>query len=242
MIFAITFPYNIAKDMEPVSKIKIKPEREDTIMSKLNELAKCVESGNIADVVALTKAAIEEGNAPMDVLNIGLVEPINVLGEKFRTGEIYVPELIVASKAMKKGVEVVKPLLMGGASTSAGKAVFATVAGDMHDIGKNLVVMLLESAGFEVTDLGMDVEPEDIVDAIKEDPEVKILGMSAMLTTTMYAMKETIEALEEAGLRDQVKVMIGGAPVNDVFAKQIKAEGYSANAPQAVDLAKKLMA
>lgn len=211
-------------------------------MSKLNELAKCVESGNIADVVALTKAALEEGNAPMDVLNLGLVEPINVLGEKFRTGEIYVPELIVASKAMKKGVEVVKPLLMGGASTSAGKAVFATVAGDMHDIGKNLVVMLLESAGFEVTDLGMDVEPEDIVDAIKEDPEVKILGMSAMLTTTMYAMKETIEALEEAGLRDQVKVMIGGAPVNDVFAKQINAEGYSANAPQAVDLAKKLMA
>ena len=210
-------------------------------MSKLNELAACVEAGNIADVVALTKAALDEGNAPMDVLNIGLVEPINVLGEKFRTGEIYVPELIIASKAMKKGVEVVKPLLVGGGGASAGKAVFATVAGDMHDIGKNLVVMLLESAGFEVIDLGMDVEPEDIVDAIKEDPEIRILGMSAMLTTTMYAMKETIEALEEAGLRDQVKIMIGGAPVNDVFASQIKADGYSANAPLAVDLAKKLI-
>lgn len=238
----VSFRYNVDNGTAQCQTENSLPEREEIIMSKLNELAKCVESGNIADVVALTKAALEEGNAPMDVLNIGLVEPINVLGEKFRTGEIYVPELIVASKAMKKGVEVVKPLLMGGASASAGKAVFATVAGDMHDIGKNLVVMLLESAGFEVTDLGMDVEPEDIVDAIKEDPEVKILGMSAMLTTTMYAMKETIEALEEAGLRDQVKIMIGGAPVNDVFAKQINAEGYSANAPQAVDLAKKLMA
>lgn len=210
-------------------------------MSKLNELAVAVESGNVAEVVALTKAALEEGNAPIDVLNTGLVEPINVLGEKFRTGEIYVPELIVASKAMKKGVEVVKPLLMGGASTSAGKAVFATVAGDMHDIGKNLVVMLLESAGFEVTDLGMDVEPEDIVDAIKEDPEVKILGMSAMLTTTMYAMKETIEALEEAGLRDQVKVMIGGAPVTEEFCKSVGADYYTSDAASAATVAAEIL-
>jgi len=211
-------------------------------MSKLTELAACVESGNIAEVVGLTRAALDDGNAPLDVLNTGLVEPINVLGEKFRTGEIYVPELIVASKAMKMGVEVVKPLLMGDESGSKGKAVFATVAGDMHDIGKNLVVMLLESAGYEVVDLGMDVEPEDIVEAVQDDPEVKIVGLSAMLTTTMYAMKETIEALEEAGLRDQVKIMIGGAPVNDTFAKQINADGYSANAPLAVDLANKLMA
>lgn len=210
-------------------------------MSKLSELAACVEAGNVSDVVELTKAALDEGNTPMDVLNLGLVEPINVLGEKFRLGQIYVPELIVASKAMKLGVEIVKPLLMGGSSATVGKAVFATVAGDMHDIGKNLVDMLLESAGFEVTDLGMDVEPDEIVEAVQEDPDVQIVGLSAMLTTTMYAMKETIEALEEAGLRDRVKVMIGGAPVNQTFADQIKADGYSANAPLAVDLAKKLV-
>ncbi len=211
-------------------------------MSKLNELAICVENGNVAEVVALTKAALEEGNAPIDVLNAGLVEPINVLGEKFRLGQIYVPELLVASKAMKMGVEVVKPLLVDGGAEAKGKAIFATVAGDMHDIGKNLVVLLLESAGFEVTDLGMDVEVEDIVEAVEEDPDVKIVGLSAMLTTTMYAMKETIEALEEAGIRDKVKVIIGGAPVNADFAKQIGADGYSANAPLAVELAKKIMA
>lgn len=211
-------------------------------MSKLTELAACIESGNTAEAVALTKAALEEGNAPMDVLNIGLVEPINVLGEKFRLGQIYVPELLVASKAMKMGVEVVKPLLMGAEGQGAGKAVFATVEGDMHDIGKNLCVMLLESAGFEVTDLGMDVEADDIVEAVQDDEDVKLVGLSAMLTTTMYAMQDTIEALEEAGLRDQVKVIIGGAPVNNEFAKQIGADGYSANAPSCVDLARKLMA
>lgn len=209
-------------------------------MSKLNELAACVEAGNTADVVALTQAALDEGNAPLDVLNIGLVEPINVLGEQFRLGQIYVPELLVASKAMKMGVEVVKPLLMGD-SAGAGKAVFATVEGDMHDIGKNLCVMLLESAGFEVTDLGMDVETDDIVEAVQDDPEVKIVGLSAMLTTTMYAMQDAIEALEEAGLRDQVKVIIGGAPVNAEFAKQIGADGYSPNAPSCVDLSKSLI-
>ena len=210
-------------------------------MSKLNELAVCVENGNVADVVTLTKAALEEGHTPLDVLNTGLVEPINVLGEKFRLGQIYVPELLVASKAMKMGVEVVKPLLVDGGGEAAGKAIFATVAGDMHDIGKNLVVLLLESAGFEVTDLGMDVEVEDIVEAVEEDPDVQIVGLSAMLTTTMYAMKDTIEALEEAGLRDKVKVIIGGAPVNADFAKQIGADGYSANAPLAVELARKLL-
>ena len=210
-------------------------------MSKLNELAVAVESGNVAEVVALTKAALEEGNAPIDVLNTGLVEPINVLGEKFRLSQVYVPELLVASKAMKMGVEIVKPLLVDGGAEAKGKAIFATVAGDMHDIGKNLVVLLLESAGFEVTDLGMDVEVEDIVEAVEEDPDVQIVGLSAMLTTTMYAMKETIEALEEAGLRDKVKVIIGGAPVNADFASQIGADGYSANAPLAVELAKKLL-
>ena len=210
-------------------------------MSKLNELAAAIEAGNAGVAVELTQAALDEGNSPLDVLNIGLVEPINVLGEKFRLGEIYVPELLVASKAMKLGVEVVKPLLMGD-NQGAGKAVFATVEGDMHDIGKNLCVMLLESAGFEVTDLGMDVDTDDIIEAVQDDPDVKLVGLSAMLTTTMYAMQDAIEALEEAGLRDQVKVIIGGAPVNSKFAEQIGADGYSPNAPTCVDLSKKLMA
>lgn len=210
-------------------------------MAKMNELAACVEAGNITDVVELTKAALDEGNTPIDVLNIGLVEPINVLGEKFRLGQIYVPELLVSSKAMKMGVDVVKPLLVSGQGESLGKVVLATVAGDMHDIGKNLVGLLMESAGFDVIDMGMDVEPEDIVEMIQDNPDTKILGMSAMLTTTMYAMKDTIEALEEAGLRDSVKIMIGGAPVNSVFAEQIGAEAYTANAPLAVECAKKLV-
>jgi 5-methyltetrahydrofolate--homocysteine methyltransferase len=209
-------------------------------MSKLTELAAIVEAGNTAEVGAATQAAIDEGNAPIDVLNIGLVEPINVLGEKFRLGEIYVPELLVASKAMKAGVEIVKPLLMGD-SASGGRAIFATVEGDMHDIGKNLCCMLLEADGWEVLDLGMDVECDDIIEAVQDDPECKIVGLSAMLTTTMYAMQDVIEALEEAGLRDQVKVVIGGAPVNNKFAGQIGADGYSENAPSCVDLCNKLL-
>lgn len=211
-------------------------------MSKLSELAAIVEAGKVKEVVPAVQAALDEGNEPLDVLNIGLVEPINVLGEKFRLGEIYVPELLIASKGMKMGVEVIKPLLVTGDMKKEGKVLFCTVEGDMHDIGKNLVVLLLESAGFEVTDLGMDVDADEIVEALEEDPEIQILGMSAMLTTTMYAMQDTIEALEEAGLRDKVKVMIGGAPVNQTFADKIGADGYSPNAPLAVELAKKLIA
>lgn len=207
-------------------------------MSKLSELAALVEAGKPKMINDAVQACIDEGVAPMDILNEGLVGPINVLGERFRLGQIFVPELLIASKAMKIGVAQLKPLLMGNEQKKVGKAVFATVAGDMHDIGKNLVVLLLESAGFEIIDLGMDVEPEDIVEAVQENEGVQVVGMSAMLTTTMYAMKDTIEALEEAGIRDTVKVMIGGAPVNQKFADQIGADGYSTNAPAAVELAK----
>ena len=211
-------------------------------MSKLSELSAIVEAGNCKDVVAATQAALDEGNTPMDVLNNGLVEPINILGEKFRLGQIFVPELLIASKAMKMGVEVVKPLLLDGSVQKQGKAIFCTVEGDMHDIGKNLVVLLLEAAGFEVIDLGMDVDADTIIECLEENDDAQIIGMSAMLTTTMYAMKETIEALQEAGLRDKVKVMVGGAPVNQIFADQIGADGYSTNAPLAVELAKSLVA
>ena len=201
-----------------------------------------MEEGRYAEVADAVQAALDEGNTPLDVLNEGLVEPINVLGEQFRLGEIYVPELLIAAKGMKLGVEVIRPLLVSDDIKVLGKCLFCTVEGDMHDIGKNLVTLLCESAGFEVVDLGMDVPPDEIVEAIEEDPSIQILGMSAMLTTTMYAMKETIEALEEAGLRDKVKVMVGGAPLNQSFADEIGADGYSPNAPMAVELAKKLLA
>ena len=210
-------------------------------MSKLTELAAIVEQGKVNEVLAAVDAALAEGNTPLDILNIGLVEPINVLGEKFRLRKIYVPELLIASKGMKMGVEKIKPLIVAGDVKVLGKAVFCTVAGDMHDIGKNLVVLFLESAGFEVIDLGMDVEPEDIVAAVQENEDVQIVGMSAMLTTTMYSMQDTIEALEEAGLRSKVKIIIGGAPINQMFVDKIGADGFTRNATSAVALAKSLI-
>lgn len=215
-------------------------------MSNMEQLQDIVRNGKLNEVVDAVNVVLEEGVAPLDVLNEGLVEPINSLGEQFRLGEIFVPELLMASKTMKKGVEVVKPLIMSSDVKNAGRILFCTVAGDMHDIGKNLVVLLLESAGFEVEDLGMDIEADEIVeaieDAIDDEEPFQILGMSAMLTTTMYAMQETIEAIEEAGLRDEIKIMVGGAPVNQTFADKIGADGYSSNAPLAVELAKRLMA
>jgi 5-methyltetrahydrofolate--homocysteine methyltransferase len=210
-------------------------------MSKLSELAAIVEYGKLREVEAAVAAALAEGNAPIDVLNIGLVDPINVLGEKFRLGEIFVPELLIASRCMKMGVEKVRPLLASGDVKSLGKVICATVAGDMHDIGKNLVALLMESAGFEVIDIGMDVEPEAVLECLQENEDTKIIALSALLTTTMYSMKDTIEALEEAGLRAKVKVMVGGAPINHKFADQIGADGYSSNATSAVELAKKLV-
>lgn len=210
-------------------------------MSKLNELADLVTEGENEEVEELVKACIEEGIDPLEILNVGLVEPINVLGEQFRLGEIYVPELLIAAEAMKDGVEVLKPHLLSGDIKKAGKMLIATIKGDVHDIGKNLVAMLMESAGFEVVDLGMDVDPDDIVEAIEEDEDIQILGMSAMLTTTMYAMQDTIEALEEEGLRDRLKIMIGGAPVNQTFADKIGADVYTADAASAVEAAKALL-
>lgn len=211
-------------------------------MSKMTELAQLVETGRIREVVPAVEEALAAGIEPLTILNEGLVEPMNALGEKFRLGEVYVPELLIASRGMKMGVEVIKPLLMNEDVKKLGKVLFCTVAGDMHDIGKNLVILLMESAGFEVIDLGMDVGTDKIIKAIEENPDVQILGMSAMLTTTMYAMKDSIEALQEAGLRDKVKIMVGGAPVNQAFADQIGADGYSTNAPAAVELAKILLA
>jgi len=165
---------------------------------------------------------------------------MNVVGEKFKNGEMFVPEVLIASKAMNSGMEIIKPLLKEGDVTSKGKAVFATVKGDLHDIGKKLVCMMMESSGYEVVDLGVDASPEKIVEAVKEH-DADIVGMSAMLTTTMLAMKQTVEALKENGLYGDVKVMIGGAPVTVNYAEEIGAN-YSPDSTEAVELANTLMA
>ena len=206
-------------------------------MSKILELAAAVEKGKSKLVAGLVEEALAEGNAPIDVLNKGMIDAMSVVGEKFKNNEIFVPEMLVAARAMKKGVEVLKPHLGGDNAASIGKAVVGTVQGDLHDIGKNLVVLMIESAGFEVIDLGVDVPAEKFVEAAA-DPDVKIVGVSALLTTTMPAMKATVAALNEAANRANFKVMVGGAPITQEFADEIGADAYTTDAASAASVAK----
>ena len=203
-------------------------------MSKINEVAELVEKGKAKLVGPAVQEAIDEGDDPVAILNDGMISAMSVVGEKFKNGEIFVPEMLVAARAMKKGVEVLKPHLASGSTGALGKVIIATVSGDLHDIGKNLVAMMIESAGFEVIDLG--------VDCYKENPDVKIIALSALLTTTMPALKETVEALNAADFRGNIKVMVGGAPITEAFAEEIGADGYSDDAASAASLAKKLAA
>jgi 5-methyltetrahydrofolate--homocysteine methyltransferase len=173
------------------------------------------------------------------ILKDGLIKAMAEVGRLFEENEYFVPEMLVSARAMQSGLNLLKPLLAASGAEPAGRVVIGTVKGDLHDIGKNLVAMMLEGAGFEVIDLGTDVSPEKFVKAVV-DNKASIIGMSALLTTTMPSMSNTIKALEEAGIRDQVKVMIGGAPVTDGFAKQVGADGYSPDASSAVRLAKSL--
>ena len=170
-----------------------------------------------------------------------MIDAMSVVGDKFTKNEIFVPEMLVAARAMQKGVEVLKPLLMGENAVSAGKMIMGTVAGDLHDIGKNLVIMMLESAGFEVIDLGVDVPAEKFIEALDQNPDVKIVGASALLTTTMPALKDTVKALNEYPNRDKFKVMVGGAPITQEFADEIGADAYTEDAAEAAQVAKKLV-
>lgn len=208
-------------------------------MSKLEELAKNVERGRGKAVPGLVQECLDEGIAPIDILNKGMIDAMAVVGEKFKTGEIFVPEMLVAAKAMKKGVEVLKPHLSGDSSAKIGKMVMGTVYGDLHDIGKNLVIMMIESTGYEVVDLGIDVPVEKFVEAAA-DPEVSVVGVSALLTTTMPAMQETVAALNNSPRRDQFKIMVGGAPITEAFAKEIGADIYTEDAASAGQAAKAL--
>jgi len=210
-------------------------------MSTLQEIADSLIKGQASAVKELVQKAVDEGAAPADVLSEGLIAGMGVIGERFKKNEVYVPEVLIAARAMHAGMDVLKPLLAESGVQPVGKVVMGTVKGDLHDIGKNLVCMMLEGAGFEVIDCGIDCAPEKFVAAAK-DKGAGIIGMSALLTTTMPAMKAVVEALQAAGLHGQIKTMIGGAPVTQNYADEIGADGYAPDAASAVDVAKQLMA
>lgn len=209
-------------------------------MFNYEELATALINGKAQLVKELTMKALEAGESPQDILNKGLVAGMNVVGTKFKNNEFYVPEVLIAARAMHAGMDILKPLLTESGVEPIAKVAIGTVQGDLHDIGKNLVAMMLEGAGFEVIDLGVDVKPEQFVDAVKNQG-ARLVCLSALLTTTMPYMKDTIQALKEAGVRDQVKVMIGGAPVTQSYADEIGADGYAPDAATAVDVAKELL-
>jgi methylmalonyl-CoA mutase cobalamin-binding domain/chain len=208
-------------------------------MSKIQEIGAALEAGKGKDVQDLIAAAVAEGAKPIDVLQ-GMIDTMWAVGEKFKAGEVYVPEMLIAARAMKKGLEVIRPHLVGDSNAVIGKFIIGTVAGDLHDIGKNLVAMMVESQGFEVIDLGVDVKAEKFIEAIKAHPDCRVLGISALLTTTMPAVKEMLNAFEAAGVRQQVKVMVGGAPITQGFVDAIGADGFAADAASAASKAKEL--
>lgn len=208
-------------------------------MSKIEELNHAVEIGRAKLVPGLVQECLDEGIAPIDILNKGMIDAMSVVGDKFKRNEIFVPEMLIAAKAMKKGVEVLKPHLAGDSSAKIGKLAMGTVAGGLHDIGKNLVIMMIESTGYEVVDLGIDVPVERFLEAAS-DPEVTVMGVSALLTTTMPAMQETVAALNKHPRRGEFKIMVGGAPITQAFADEIGADVYTEDAASAGQAAKAL--
>ena len=205
-------------------------------MEILKNIASGVNKGDEELVHSLTSEALEQKIPVQEILNLGLVAGMNVVGEKFKKNEVFIPEVLVSARAMKAGMVILKPLLLEAKVKSRGKVVIGTVQGDLHDIGKNIVAMLLEGAGFEIIDLGADVPVENFIASVKKE-QADIVGMSALLTTTMGAMKAVIEGLKEINLKDNVKIMIGGAPVTQSFADRIESDGYAPDAAAAIDLA-----
>ncbi len=213
----------------------------DSILSELYDQMKLdLYVGKADEIASATQKALEMGQTPAQILNCGLVAGMQVVGRDFRDGILFVPEVLYAAKAMKAGMEILKPLLTQTGAKRIGTFVVGTVKGDVHDIGKNLIAMMMEGAGFAVTDLGTNTPPEKFVQAVR-DLEPDLLGMSALLTTTMPMMKVTVEALKGAGLRDKVKVVVGGAPVTEAWAKAIGADGYGRDAGTVVEEAKRLI-
>ncbi|MBM3476090.1 MAG: cobalamin-binding protein [Armatimonadetes bacterium] len=208
-------------------------------MADLQALAEALIRGDRDTARTLTQQAVDEGVAPKQILDEGLVAGMNVVGAKFKANEFYVPEVLIAARAMHAGMDILKPLLAASDVQPAGVVAIGTVKGDLHDIGKNLVAMMLEGAGFEIRDLGVDVAPEKFVEEIQSGAGV--VALSALLTTTMPSMADVINAAKEAGVRDQAKVMIGGAPVTQNYADEIGADGYAPDAASAVDKARELL-
>lgn len=209
-------------------------------MADFESLAQAIIGGKKDLAESLTVNAISEGTPPDQILNKGLVAGMNVVGQKFKANEFYVPEVLIAARAMDAAMKHLKPALVETGAQPVGTIVLGTVKDDLHDIGKNLVGMMLEGAGFEIVDLGVDVKPEKFAEIVKEKG-AQIVALSALLTTTMPAMKATIGALETAGVRDKVRIMIGGAPVTQNYADEIGADGYAPDAASAVDVAKALL-
>ena len=206
----------------------------------LGKMAESLIAGKVDEVTDLTQQALDANVSSKDILEKGLLAGMDVVGKRFKANEMFIPEVLRCAKCMHGAMEILRPLLAETGVETAGTFVIGTVKGDLHDIGKNLVGMMFEGAGFKVVDLGIDLAPAAFVEAIKEH-NANLFGMSALLTTTMPKMGETINAIKEAGLRDQVKIMIGGAPVTGEFAKEIGADAYASNAASAVDKGKELL-
>jgi 5-methyltetrahydrofolate--homocysteine methyltransferase len=209
-------------------------------MEILKRLGDAVIEGKISEIEKLTQEAIDNKHEPLQIINQGLLPGMNVVGKKFKAQELYIPEVLLSAETMKKSVNMLKPMLVGGELGKEGLVLIGTVKGDLHDVGKNIVIMLIEAAGFQVIDLGFDVSDKVFIDTVREK-RPQVLGMSAMLTTTMMEMKKVIDLLKENNLRDKIKVVIGGAPLNQAFAAQIGADGYAGDAVAGVELVRKLI-
>ncbi|NLM52441.1 MAG: cobalamin-binding protein [Firmicutes bacterium] len=208
-------------------------------MSKLQEVNAAVAAGKTKVIADLVQEALDAGHSAQEILD-AMIEAMDVVGDKFSSGEIFVPEMLIAGKAMQKGVEVLKPHLAGDASSKLGKCIIGTVAGDLHDIGKNLVALMIESVGFDMVDLGVDVPKEKFIEAIKANPDVNVVALSALLTTTMPAMRDTVKAIRESGLTG-FKIIVGGAPITQEFADEIGADAYARDAGAAAVKVKELV-
>ena len=209
-------------------------------MADFETIANSVIAGDIEEVTTLTQEAVDEGTKPLEIINSGLMVGMNVVGERFKAGEVYIPEVLMSARAMSEAMEIVKPLLIGDEMRAKGKVMLGTVKGDLHDIGKKLVGMIIEGAGYEIEDIGVDVSAEQFAEAVAEK-KPDVLGMSALLTTTMLAMKDTIETLKEKGLRETVKVVVGGAPVTPDYSREIGADGWGSDAVTGKDLVASLI-
>ena len=206
----------------------------------LETIREMVVGGKFNDIEEQVQRAVDSGTDLNLLINDALISAMDIVGKRFADGDIYVPEMLVSAKTMKQGLDIIKPLLKSGEAEHRGTIVMGTVKGDLHDIGKNLVIMMMEGAGFRIIDLGVDVKIEDLIDTVKKEA-ADVLGLSALLTTTMPEMQKVIVALDEAGLRNQLKVIVGGAPIDQRFADEIGADGFGADAVEAVQLVREMI-